>query len=85
MSYRSDHAGKRYDFTASHAQIMAIPDWTDGADKPPLSPRKAPDLARADMATFLPDPARWLYPQNKLQSVGGAHTCQGLFFSGGWG
>lgn len=69
-SYRSDHAGKRYDFTVTHAQLQITPDWLENAPNPPLSPRKALALARTDLAAFLPDAARWIHPKITLQEVG---------------
>ena len=69
-SYRSDHAGKRYDFTVTHAQLQLTPDWAEDKDNPPLSPRKALASARLDLATFLPDAARWIHPKITLQEVG---------------
>ncbi len=69
-SYRSDHAGKRYDFTVTHAQLQLTPDWAENAANPPLSPRKALALARLDLASFLPDAARWVHPKITLQEVG---------------
>lgn len=70
VSYRSDHAGKRYDFTVTHAQLQLTPDWPESADNSPLSPRKALALARLDLVTFLPDTAKWVHPKITLQEVG---------------
>ena len=72
-SYRSDHAGKRYDFTVTHAQIQLTPDWPEDADNPPLSPRKALAKARLDLATFLSDAERWTPPKITLAEVGAPH------------
>ncbi len=72
-SYRSEHAGKRYDFTVTHAQVQATPDWPEDADYPPLSPRKALARARADLVTFLPDAGKWMHPKITLTAVGAPH------------
>ena len=72
-SYRSDHAGKRYDFTVTYAQIQLTPDWNEDADNPPLSPRKALARARTDLRTFLPDAAKWTHPKITLSEVGAPH------------
>ncbi len=72
-SYRSDHAGKRYDFTVTHAQLQRTPDWAEDADNPPLSPRTALARARVDLRTFLPDASQWRHPEITLKEVGAPH------------
>ncbi|MDQ2798807.1 MAG: hypothetical protein M3Y13_04085 [Armatimonadota bacterium] len=72
-SYLSEHAGKRYDFTVTHAQLQLTPDWAEDADNPPLSPRKALAHARADLRMFLPDAAKWIHPKIILTEVGAPH------------
>jgi len=74
-SYRSDHAGKRYEFTVTHAQLQLTPDWAEDADNPPLSPRKALAQARTDLRTFLSlsDAAKWTHPKITLTEVGSPH------------
>ncbi len=72
-SYRSDHAGKRYDFTVTHAQIHLTPNWPENADNPPLSPREALAKARLDLVTFLPDAMQWTHPKITLIEVSEPH------------
>jgi hypothetical protein len=68
-TYRSDYAGKRYDFEVTHAQVMASPDWADDAENPPLAARKALELAHAELATLLPDAAQWKNSSITLQPL----------------
>jgi hypothetical protein len=44
---------KHYEFTASQADILRTPIWTPGADFPPLSARKAQEIARREMQELL--------------------------------
>lgn len=42
-----------YVFTVSQADILRTPIWTSGADFPPLSARKAQEIARREMQALL--------------------------------
>jgi len=44
---------KHYEFTVSQADILRTPIWTSGAEFPPLSARKAQDIARQKMQELL--------------------------------
>jgi hypothetical protein len=44
---------KHYEFTASQADIARTPVWAPDADFPPLSARKAQDIARREMQELL--------------------------------
>ena len=44
---------KHYEFKVSQANILRTPVWAAGADFPPLSARKAQEIARRDMQELL--------------------------------
>ena len=44
---------KHYEFKVSQANIVRTPVWAPGADFPPLSARKAQDIARREMQELL--------------------------------
>jgi hypothetical protein len=43
---------KHYEFKVSQADILRTPVWTPGADFPPLSARKAQEIARRECILF---------------------------------
>jgi hypothetical protein len=51
--------GKRYDFNVHQKDLAQTPPWRTEDEFPPLSPRSAEMLARAQLKALVTEPERW--------------------------
>ena len=62
---------KHYEFKVSQADILRTPVWTPGADFPPLSARKAQEIARREMQELLGSgKEQWLIRETTIADMG---------------
>jgi hypothetical protein len=61
---------KSYDFRLSKAAIERAPKWEKTADYPPLSPRKALQIALAQAKELRPEVTNWNTDDIKLEQIG---------------
>jgi hypothetical protein len=73
---------KQYKFTVSQADILRTPIWTPGADFPPLSARKAQEIARREMqALFGSGKQQWELRETTIANMGdGMHFVYAIQF-----
>jgi hypothetical protein len=57
--YSSYLSGNRYDFKISAEQLARTPVWADDQDNPPLSPRAALKIGKAQLVKIFPDADQW--------------------------
>jgi hypothetical protein len=69
-SHSSYYDGKRYDFNITHPQLDETPSWTEDAESPPLSPRKAIAVASACLPKLVPNAEKWRFAALHLDPVG---------------
>jgi len=76
--------GKKYRTSATREEVRGTPTWTVGDAHPPLSPRKAEQLASTRMVDIVGQPDRWILSEISLLNTGdGEHwmydvCCHGL-------
>jgi hypothetical protein len=62
---------KHYEFKVSEADILRTPIWKPDADFPPLSARKAQEIARREMQKLLGDGKQeWLLRETTIADMG---------------
>ena len=58
-SFTVEYAGKKYEFRISDEDLQKTPVWASGQENPPLSPRRAVDVATRQLASLLPNGKDW--------------------------
>jgi len=58
-TFTVEYGGKTYEFHISDQDLQKTPEWPAGQETPPLSPRRAVDIASKHLATLLPDGKDW--------------------------
>ncbi len=58
-TFTVEYAGKKYEFRISEADLQRTPAWAPGQENPPLSARRAIDVATKELATLLPNGNDW--------------------------
>jgi hypothetical protein len=73
---------KHYEFTVSQGDILRNPIWTLGADFPPLSARKAQEIARGKMQELLGSgKEQWVLRETTIIDMGdGMHFVYAVYF-----
>jgi hypothetical protein len=59
ISFTMEYAGKKYEFIVSDQDLQKTPAWAPGQENPPLSARRAIDIATKQIATVLPNGKDW--------------------------
>ena len=62
--------GRSYAFTASKSALAKTPVWDRQSEHPPLSPRRAEEIARRQLREFVPNGNDWLLQGVTLSPVG---------------
>jgi hypothetical protein len=71
--------------SVSREEILKSPRWAFTAEHPPLSPRKAEQLAAQKLAGMVKDPNLWLLTNIELTNAGdGEHWVYEVCFERGW-
>jgi hypothetical protein len=66
-----EYRGKKYEFHITDADLQKTPDWAPSQENPPLSPRRAMDIASKYLATLLPNGKDWRLDRVSLRPIGG--------------
>src|SRR5438132_9985735 len=67
--YTVDYGGKKYEFHVSDQDLQKTPAWPAGQENPPLSPRRAIDIASKQLATLLPNGKDWRLYEVTLRPI----------------
>jgi hypothetical protein len=74
--------GQSYEFTALKADLVKTPVWPVGTEHPPLSPRRAEEIARRQLQQLVPGGADWRLEGITLSPLGDdLHWVYGVEFS----
>jgi hypothetical protein len=58
-TFTIDYGGKKYEFRVSDQDLQKTPVWRPDQENPPLSPRRAEDIARKQLASLVPNGKDW--------------------------
>jgi hypothetical protein len=58
-AFTVDYGGKKYEFRISDQELQQTPAWQPGQENPPLSARRAMDIARKQLVTLIPNGKDW--------------------------
>jgi hypothetical protein len=58
-TFTIEYGGKKYEFHVSERELQATPSWAPDQETPPLSPRRAIELARNQLGTLMPNATDW--------------------------
>jgi hypothetical protein len=58
-TFTVEYAGKTYVFRISDGDLQKTPTWTPTQENPPLSPRRAIDVATRQLSALLPNGKDW--------------------------
>ena len=58
-TFTVDYGGKKYEFRVTDAGLQKTPDWAPGQENPPLSARRAIDVAKRELGMLLPNGNDW--------------------------
>ena len=58
-TFTGEYNGKKYEFRIADEDLKKTPVWAPGQENPPLSARRAIDIARKQLATLLPNGKDW--------------------------
>ncbi len=61
---------KHYEFAVTRADIANTPIWSRESENPPLSPRRAGQIARTQLEELLPEGKAWLLREITLAQLG---------------
>ncbi len=62
--------GSKYTFKVTAEELQHLPSWNPETEEVPLSARKAIEVARANLANFLPTPEKWVLDHVDLTRMG---------------
>src|SRR5262252_2541116 len=65
-----EYGGKKYEFHITDADLQKTPAWPASQENPPLSPRRAIDIASKYLATLLPNGKDWRLDRVSLKPIG---------------
>ena len=68
-TFTVEYGGKKYEFRISDQDLQKTPAWPAGQENPPLSPRRAIDIASKELATLLPNGKDWRLHDVTLRPV----------------
>src|SRR5262249_24700360 len=58
-TFTVEYSGKKYEFHIADQDLQKTPAWPATQENPPLSPRRATDIASKQLATLLPNGKDW--------------------------
>jgi hypothetical protein len=58
-TFTVEYGGKKYEFRIPDDDLQKTPAWTPAQENPPLSARRAIDVATKELATLLPNGKDW--------------------------
>ena len=61
--------GKRFDFSIHTRDLLKTPEWKQDQEHPPLSPKKAENLAKSKLRTLVNHPNEWSIDEIALHDV----------------
>jgi hypothetical protein len=79
---RGEAEGKQFNFKLTHADVRYTPLWSPNAPNPPLSPRRAEEIARKQLEQFVVEPGRWQLTEIRLINFGDNHWAYVVSFHG---
>jgi hypothetical protein len=68
-TFTVEYRGKKYDFRVTDQELSRTPAWPAAEENPPLSARRAIEIAAKHLATLLPDGKDWRLHQVTLKPV----------------
>src|SRR5205085_6896163 len=68
-TFTVEYAGKKYEFHIPDQDLQKTPSWPAGQENPPLSPRRAIDIATKQLGTLLPDGKDWRLYEITLRPI----------------
>ena len=68
-TFTVEYNGSKYEFHISDQDLQATPAWLPNQDNPPLSARRAIDIATKQLASLLPDGKDWRLHEVTLRSI----------------
>ena len=58
-TFTVEYGGKKYEFRIPEQDLLKTPAWVPDQDNPPLSARRAIDIAKEEIAALLPNGKDW--------------------------
>ena len=58
-TFTVEYGGKKYEFRIPEQDLLKTPAWAPDQDNPPLSVRRAIDIAKEEIAALLPNGKDW--------------------------
>ena len=68
-TFTVEYGGKKYEFRIPDQDLQKTPKWAPNQDNPPLSPKRAIDIAKNEMATLLPNGKDWRLYEVTLRPI----------------
>src|SRR5215831_14963027 len=68
-TFTVEYNGTRYEFHLTDQDLQASPAWPADQDNPPLSPRRAIDIASKQLAELLPNGKDWRLYEVTLRPI----------------
>jgi len=68
-TFTVEYAGKKYEFHISDQDFQKTPAWAPGQENPPLSVRRAIDIATRQITTILPNGKDWRLYEVTLRPI----------------
>jgi len=68
-TFTVEYNSTRYEYHITDQDLQATPAWPAGQDNPPLSARRAIDIATKQLATLLPDGKDWRLYEVTLRPI----------------
>jgi hypothetical protein len=68
-TFTVEYNGKKYEFHIPDPDLQKTPVWAPNQDNPPLSARRAIDIAKNEIATLLPNGKDWRLYEVTLRPV----------------
>lgn len=72
-TFTVEYSGKKYEFRIPDQDLQNAPAWAPNQDNPPLSPRRAIDAAKNEIAMLLPDGQDWRLYEVTLRPIDTNH------------
>src|SRR5262245_5045785 len=68
-TFTVEYGGKKYEFHITDQDLQRTPAWPAGQENPPLSPRRAVEIASKQLATILPGGKDWRLYEVTLRPI----------------
>ena len=69
-TFTVEYGGKKYEFHITDQDLQKTPSWPANQENPPVSARRAIDIASKYLATLLPNGKDWRLYQITLKPIG---------------